>query len=78
LSTISDSTLTVLAGSDTTSTVLRNIMYFLLAYPEYFDKLRKEIDESFPYGDGEEEIEVGKLSSMKLLNGVMCVFRSSI
>ena len=49
-------------------------MYFLLAYPEYFENLRKEIDETFPYG---KEIEVSTLSSMKLLNGIMCVPSSS-
>jgi hypothetical protein len=46
-------------------------MYFLLAYPQYLEKLRREIDEYFPSGEGEGEIEVGKLSSMKVLNGVM-------
>jgi len=67
---ISDSVLTILIGSDTTAIVLRNIMYYLLAYPDYFQGLRAEIDENFSFKQ-QAPIELAKLPSMKLLNAIM-------
>ncbi|KAF8955653.1 high nitrogen upregulated cytochrome P450 monooxygenase 2 [Flammula alnicola] len=67
---VSESVLTILAGSDTTATVLRNIMYYLLAYPDYFQAVRKEIDKTFSFEE-QGSIELAKLPSMKLLNAII-------
>lgn len=73
---ISNATLAIIAGSDTTSTVLSNILSYLIAHPEYMKKLRAEIDENFHLGDmvhGTSAIELSKLGSMKILNAIMYV-----
>jgi len=44
-------------------------MYYLLAYPRDFERLQREIDESFPLEN--EEVEMCKLGSMKSLNGII-------
>jgi hypothetical protein len=47
-------------------------MYYLLAYPQYFQALRKEIDENFSFKH-QVPIEFTKLPSMKVLNAIMYV-----
>ena len=47
-------------------------MYYLLTHSSYFQDLRKEVDDTFPFENG-VSIEFAKLSSMKLLNAVMYV-----
>lgn len=65
----------IFAGSDTTSTVLAGIFFYLLANRQVFDELRKEVDETFPPGEG-EPFDSTRLSEMPILNAVMCVFAS--
>jgi len=62
--------LTIIAGSDTSATVLSNIMYYLLVHQEYLIALRREIDENFPFKE-QASIEVSKLAGMKLLNAII-------
>ncbi|KAF9241320.1 cytochrome P450 [Melanogaster broomeanus] len=41
---VSNSTLAIIAGSDTTASVLSNIIYYLLMNPIYLTRLREELD----------------------------------
>ncbi|KAG6836962.1 hypothetical protein H0H93_000354 [Arthromyces matolae] len=45
---VADSTLAMIAGSDTTATALSNLFYFLLSYPRCLKRLREEIDRVYP------------------------------
>ncbi|KIJ68401.1 hypothetical protein HYDPIDRAFT_24686 [Hydnomerulius pinastri MD-312] len=45
---LSNSVLAIVAGADTTSSALSNIMYYLLANPAVYKRLRDEVDEAFP------------------------------
>lgn len=42
----------LVAGSDTTSSTLSHLFYFLLRDPDYEARIRAEIDATFPDGDG--------------------------
>ncbi|KAL0574519.1 hypothetical protein V5O48_007434 [Marasmius crinis-equi] len=44
----SDSALAIVAGSDTTATVMTCFFWFLLANPECYKRLQKEVDEVYP------------------------------
>ena len=46
-----DADLVVVAGSDTSKTVLSSLFYFLLCNKEKFDKLREEVDRFYPPGE---------------------------
>lgn len=70
---VSNVVLAIVAGSDTTSTVLAGIMYNLIRYPDYFKRLRKEFDEAFPPSE-RAVIEPDKLGSLELLNAIVFVF----
>jgi cytochrome P450 len=69
---IADGALAVIAGSDTTSTVLGNVFYNILANPEVYARLREEIDTYFPPGEMEHAVvDSTKLAVMPYLNAVM-------
>jgi len=70
---ISSSLLAIVAGSDTTSSVLSNIFYYLLSHPQYFQRLRAAIDGVFAPSDLNETINPQQLNDLPLLNAVMCV-----
>ncbi|KAI9462029.1 high nitrogen upregulated cytochrome P450 monooxygenase 2 [Russula earlei] len=59
--------LVILAGSDSTSNTLTGIIYYLLLNPTAYDRLQEEVDSVFP--NGEEPLDVLKLSQMEWLNG---------
>lgn len=68
--------LAIVAGSDTTSSVLSNVFYYLLRHPTCHARLRAEIDEAFgsnSSGDGSESavLEIDKLTNLSYLNAVM-------
>jgi cytochrome P450 len=63
--------LAILAGSDTTSSVLAALLYYLLLNPEVYNRLQEEVDSAFTAGD--EPLDAVKLSHMEWLNGCMCV-----
>ena len=60
----------IVAGADTTSTVLGGLFFYLLSNPGILDRLRKEIDTEFPLGEG-EPFDAAKLAAMPYLNAVM-------
>ncbi|KZP25877.1 high nitrogen upregulated cytochrome P450 monooxygenase 2 [Athelia psychrophila] len=62
----SDGGLAIVAGSDTTSTTLSVLWYFLLVHPEHFQRLRAEIDQFFP--DRADTIDFTKMAGMPFLN----------
>lgn len=68
---ISSSGLAIVAGSDTTATVLSNIFYFLMCSPCAYRRLRDEVDKYFP--PGEDVMDTNKQANMPYLNAVMCV-----
>ena len=66
-----DGELAIIAGSDTTSSVLTALLYYLLLNPEVYNRLQEEIDSTFT--NGEEPLDAAKLSHMVWLNGCMWV-----
>ncbi|KAL5476669.1 hypothetical protein ACEPAI_2855 [Sanghuangporus weigelae] len=62
--------LAIVAGSDTTSTTLSGVFFYLLTHPECYDRLRKEVDAVFPPGEG-EPFDGARLAEMKYLNAVI-------
>ena len=59
----------IIAGSDTTSSVLTAVLYYLLCNPAAYERLQEEVDDAFP--KGEDPLDVTKLGQMKWLNGCM-------
>jgi cytochrome P450 len=67
--------LAIIAGSDTTSSVLAALLYYLLLNPEAYKRLQEEVDSAFTAGD--EPLDAVKLSHMEWLNGCMYVKHAS-
>ncbi len=61
--------LAILAGSDTASSALTALLYYLLRNPVAYKRLQAEVDGAFP--SGEEPLDATKLSKMEWLNGCM-------
>jgi len=66
-----DAGLAVIAGSDTSSTVMSSLVFLILGNPDVYKKLQAEIDETFP--GGTDPTDSTKLSSMPYLDACMCV-----
>ena len=62
-------TLAIIAGSDTTSSILTAVIYYLLLNPVAYEHLQEEVDLAFP--NGEEPLDALKLSHLEWLNGCM-------
>lgn len=62
----SDGMLAIVAGSDTTSTALSNLFWYLLQNPECYNRLRKEVDAL-----GNDLINTAQHAHMHYLNAVM-------
>lgn len=62
----------MIAGSDTTSTVLSGLFCFTIASPECYKTLQKEIDSAFPIGEG-DPFDAARLSELPYLNAVLWV-----
>lgn len=63
-----NSLLTIVAGSDTTASVLSNVFYYLMRDPKYYERLQAEIDEAVA---GSQSIEADQLTNLGFLNAVM-------
>lgn len=63
---IGEGIVAIVGGSDTTSTTMANLWYFLLKNPSYYTRLRQEVDNVFP--SGEEPIDQQRLIAMSYLN----------
>ena len=61
--------LAIIAGSDTTSSVLTAVIFYLLLNPVAYEHLQEEVDSAFPGGD--EPLDALKLSHLEWLNGCM-------
>ncbi|KAJ6588130.1 cytochrome P450 [Mycena capillaripes] len=59
----------IVAGSDTSATVLRNIFFLLLSHPESYKRLQLELDQAFPAG--KEPTDAATLSILPYLNAVI-------
>ena len=66
---ITDSGLVIVAGSDTTSTVLSSLFWFIMTNPTVYRRLQDEIDSVFP--PGENALDITKHIHMDYLNAVM-------
>jgi len=61
-----------IAGHETTSTTLHYIIYNMALYPEIQDKLRAEINNTFPHGvDYEDPESSEKIKDMKYLGNII-------
>lgn len=67
---VADGVLAIIAGSDTTSTVLSGLFCFVIANPEVYARLQKEVDAFFPAGEG-DPFDATRLAEMPYLNAVM-------
>ncbi|KAJ3538505.1 hypothetical protein NM688_g6512 [Phlebia brevispora] len=63
---MSDGLLAIIAGSDTTSTALSHLWYFLIRNPNVYKRLRQEVDAVFPPGD--DPLDFKKHVDMEYLN----------
>ncbi|KAJ7706876.1 cytochrome P450, partial [Mycena rosella] len=62
----------IIAGADTTATVLSNTMFYLLTHPQSYKLLQAEVDKIFPCGPGTTEPnDAALLLSMPYLNAVI-------
>lgn len=68
--TLNETITAIIAGADTTSTVLSGTFYYLLTHPAAYERLRAEVDGVFPVGEG-EPFDAVKLVEMPYLNAVM-------
>jgi cytochrome P450 len=47
---VSEGALAIIAGADTTATVLTSLIFLLLTHPDAMDRVKKEIDSVYPPG----------------------------
>ncbi|KAL5529670.1 hypothetical protein ACEPAG_5655 [Sanghuangporus baumii] len=60
----------IVAGADTTATVLGGIFYYLLTHREAYERLKAEVDSAFPLGEG-DPLDSVKLAAIPYLNAVI-------
>lgn len=66
---VSDSGLVIVAGSDTTSTVMSSLFWAIMCNPTVYRRLQDEIDSVFP--SGSDSLDPSKHVHMNYLNAVM-------
>ena len=59
----------IIAGADTTSSVLSNIFWCLLNHPDVYTRLQEEIDKFYP--SSEDSLNGKHLQEMMYLEAVM-------
>ncbi|KAJ7090898.1 cytochrome P450 [Mycena belliarum] len=67
---VSNTVLAIVAGSDTSATVLANTFFLLLSHSESYKRLQLELEEVFPLGTT-EPTDAAKLSNLPYLNAVI-------
>ncbi|KAG8219853.1 cytochrome P450 [Butyriboletus roseoflavus] len=67
---LSNSLLAIIAGADTTATVLRNTVFYLLTNPTYYARLREEVDATFPPTET-SPLDTEILPTLPFLNAVI-------
>ncbi|KAF8140210.1 high nitrogen upregulated cytochrome P450 monooxygenase 2 [Boletus edulis] len=67
---LSNSLLAIVAGADTTATVLKNTIFYLLTNPAYYTRLREEVDAAFPPTET-SALDTRILPSLPFLNAVI-------
>ncbi|KAL5478590.1 hypothetical protein ACEPAI_2774 [Sanghuangporus weigelae] len=67
---MNDIIIAVVAGADTTSTVLSGLFFYLLSDPPALDRLKEEVDSEFPVTEG-DPFDAVKLARMPYLNAVI-------
>lgn len=65
----SDGLTALLAGSDTTATVLSSIMYCLMRNPAAYKRVQEEVDKFYPVG--EDSLDPKHIPEMRFLEAVM-------
>ena len=66
---LNEGVLAIAAGSDTTSSVMSNIFYFVLSHPEVYERLRAEVDRYYPAG--EDALDPKHYAEMVYMDAVM-------
>ena len=66
---LSDGVLALVAGSDTTASVLSNIFWSLVRHPSMYKRLQEEVDKYYP--PGEDALNPKHHSNMPYLESVM-------
>ena len=66
---VSDGALAMIAGSDTTASVLSNMFYCILKYPAVYQRLQEEIDKHCP--PEEDACNADRHTNMPYLEAVM-------
>lgn len=61
--------LSLVAGSDTSAVTITHLIYYLLRHPECAERLKKEIDETFP--DGDDPLDFSRQADMPYLNACL-------
>ena len=64
--------LAIIAGYDTTATVLTALFYYVLGNPKVYARLQQEVDDYFQAAES-SLLESSKLASLPYLNAVMSV-----
>ncbi|KIJ68389.1 hypothetical protein HYDPIDRAFT_24675 [Hydnomerulius pinastri MD-312] len=67
---VANSLLAIIAGSDTTASVLSNVIYYLLMNPTFYAQLREELDTAFPPTEM-SLLNTDVLPSLPMLNAVI-------
>ncbi|KAI5120324.1 hypothetical protein M0805_000384 [Coniferiporia weirii] len=67
---IENSKLAIIAGSDTTATTMSGLFFYLLSNLDVLARLRKELDDAFPLGEG-DPFDFTKLAELPYLNAVI-------
>ncbi len=66
---IPDGALAIVAGGDTTARAIQNLFFAILANPDYYERLKNELDAAFPSGEG--ILDVGRYAELKFLDALM-------
>lgn len=67
---MSNAVTAIIAGSDTTASVMSNIFFFILHHRAVYNRLQAEVDAAFPPGEG-EPTDAAKLAQLEYMNAVI-------